>query len=112
MRPRSFWGLALCLLWAPAAQAQNPPVTVSVDAAANQHPINPLIYGVNFGKTASLGDLGATLNRFGGNSSGRYNWLQNIDNRGVDYYFESIPYLDPTPGEVGDTFIATTKAGG
>jgi hypothetical protein len=113
MRPRSCWGLALCLLWAPAAQAQNPPVTVTVDAGpGTEHPISPLIYGVHFADTGTLTDLGATLNRYGGNSSGRYNWLQNIDNRGVDWYFESIPYLDPTPGEVGDTFIATTKAGG
>jgi len=112
MRPRSFVGLAVFLWVVPAAHAQNPPVTVNVDAAANQHPINPLIYGVNFGGTGNLTDLGATLNRLGGNSTGRYNWQQNIDNRGVDYYFESIPYPDHTPGELGDTFISNTKAAG
>jgi hypothetical protein len=113
MRPRRFFAVAACLLvWPAVARAQNPPVTVNVDAAANQHPINPLIYGVHFADTGTLSDLGATLNRLGGNSTGRYNWVQNIDNRGVDYYFESIPYPDHTPGELGDTFISTTKAGG
>jgi glycosyl hydrolase family 44/Calx-beta domain-containing protein len=112
MRPRSFVGLAVFLCVVPAAHAQNPPVTVNVDAAANQHPISPLIYGVNFGDTATLSDLGATVNRNGGNSTGRYNWLQNIDNRGVDYYFESIPYPDHAPGEHGDTFISDSKAAG
>jgi len=112
MRQRSFFALAAILVVAPSAHAQNPPVTVSVDAAANQHPISPLIYGVHFADTPTLLDLKATINRYGGNSSGRYNWMQNIDNRGVDFYFESIPYFDPTPGELGDTFISTTKAGG
>jgi hypothetical protein len=112
MRPRSFVALAALLAAAPAAHAQNPPVIVSVDANANQHPISPLIYGVHFANTATLQDLNATLNRYGGNSSGRYNWLQNVDNRGVDYFFESIPYPDHTPGELGDTFIQTTQAGG
>jgi hypothetical protein len=112
MRLRSVVALLGLLAVASAAEAQNPPVTVSVDASANQHPIDPLIYGVHFADTPTLLDLGATLNRYGGNSSGRYNWLQNVDNRGVDYFFESIPYPDHTPGELGDTFIQTTKAGG
>ena len=113
MRLRSLVVALLALLAvAPAAQAQNPPVTVLVDANANQHPIDPLIYGVHFADTPTLQDLGATLNRYGGNSSGRYNWLQNVDNRGVDYFFESIPYPDHTPGELGDTFISTTRAAG
>jgi hypothetical protein len=114
MRLRSEITLAalLAAVAVPAAHAQNPPVTVSVDANAGQHPIDPLIYGVHFADAPTLQDLGATMNRYGGNSSGRYNWLQNIDNRGVDYFFESIPYPNHTAGEWMDTFIATTKAGG
>src|SRR2546428_7644435 len=92
-------GLALTtLLAAPAAHAQNPSVTVSVDAAANHRSISPRIYGVHFAGSATLLDLNATVNRYGGNSAGRYNWLQNIDNRGVDFYFASIPYGAPVTG--------------
>lgn len=97
---------------ASAAQGQgNPPVTVSVDVAANRRTISPLIYGVHFTLTADLLDLNATINRLGGNSVGRYNYLQNIDNRGGDYFFESIPYADVVGG-LGDDFITATKAGG
>ena len=92
-------------------RAQNPPVTVSVDTSTNRHAINPLIYGVHFGDKDVLLDLNATLNRYGGNSSGRYNWEQNVDNRGVDYFFESIPYVN-VPGELGDSFIDQSKQGG
>jgi hypothetical protein len=101
--------LATLLACAGLAEAQ---VAISVDAAANQHPIDPRIYGIHFGSAATLNDLNATMNRYGGNSSGRYNWQQNVDNRGIDYFFESIPYADPTPGALGDAFILNTKNGG
>lgn len=38
--------LCVLLLHTTAARAQNPPVTISVDANANRRPINPNIYGV------------------------------------------------------------------
>src|SRR5438132_14345304 len=65
-------------------------VMVNVDAALNQHAINPTIYGVNFAGTADLTDLNATLNRSGGTPTSTYNWQVNASNRGKDYYFESL----------------------
>lgn len=91
------------------ALAQNPAVTISVDAAANQHPINPNIYGVAYASTDALNDLNAPLNRNGGNNTSRYNWLQNGDNRAQDWYFESIGDTSSVAGERGDTFIASAK---
>jgi hypothetical protein len=44
------------------------------------------------------------LNRFGGNPRSRYNWQQNVDNTGSDYFFLSFPF-DPTPGELADTHV-------
>jgi hypothetical protein len=96
----------------PSVQAQNPPVTVSVDANANRRAINPLIYGVAHADTASLADLNCPLNRSGGNNTSRYNWQLNADNRGSDWYFESLGYASATPGEVGDTFVSTSKSAG
>src|ERR1041384_6133392 len=90
--------------------AQNPAVTISVDAAANQHPIDPNIYGVAYATTAELNDLNAPPHRYGGNNASRYNWLQNADNRAQDWYFESIGDSSASAGERGDTFIADTKA--
>src|SRR6266496_3581291 len=82
--------------------AQNPAVTVSVDAAANRHPINPEVYGVAYGTATTLADLNAPLNRYGGNNTSRYNWQLNADNRGSDWYFESIGDSSSVPGERGD----------
>jgi hypothetical protein len=89
-----------------------PSVTVSVDAAANLHPINPNVYGVAYGTTSQLADLNVPLNRYGGNNASRYNWQLNADNRGSDWYFESIPDASSVPGERGDTFLANSRAGG
>jgi len=95
-----------------AAFAANPAITVAVDAGAKQLPINPNIYGVAFGSTADLLDMNVPLNRSGGNNTSRYNWNINADNRGMDWYFESIGYNSSVPGEVGDTFIQSSKAAG
>src|SRR5262249_31368166 len=51
-------------------------------------------------------------NRYGGNNTTRYNWQINADNRGQDWYFESIGDTSSVAGERGDTFISTTQAGG
>lgn len=95
-----------CFL-AHSAAAQ---VVVNVDAAANQHPINPLIYGVAFGNAAQLSDLNAPLNRSGGNATTRYNWQTNSSNRAADYYFESIG--SGAPGQDADNFISTAFSSG
>src|SRR5215470_5167451 len=107
------WMATLGLGLAASLSAQNPPVTVAIDAAAGRHPINPLIYGVAYAPdAATLANLNAPANRLGGNPTSRYNWQSNVDNRCADYYFESIPYPSATAGELGDTFIATSRAGG
>ncbi len=86
-------------------------VTIQIDATANRHWINPLIYGTAYATTAQLLDLNSPLNREGGNNTTRYNWQQNADNRANDFYFESIAYPSNVAGEVGDTFIQQTKNG-
>jgi PKD repeat protein len=56
--------------------------------------------------------LNAPLNRYGGNASSRYNWQANGDNRGQDWYFESLGDASAIPGERGDTFVTTSRSGG
>jgi PKD repeat protein len=92
--------------------AQNPAVTVSVDVNANRHPINPQIYGVAYGDATTLPDLNAPVNRYGGNNTSRYNWQVNGDNRGQDWYFESIGDTSSSPAERGDTFISMSRTAG
>jgi PKD repeat protein len=115
----AFFGIVLCLavttatlLPVPVAHAQNPSVTVNVDANANRRPINPNIYGIAHASTAELNDLNSSLNRQGGNNTTRYNWQQNADNRANDWYYQSIGDASATAGERGDTFINNAKAAG
>ena len=85
-------------------------VTITVDAAASRRPINPAIYGVAHATTAELQELNAPLHRYGGNNTSRYNWQLNADNRGADWYFQSIPESSVTPGQRGDDFVLTSRA--
>lgn len=103
---------ALFLLTCTAALSQNAAVTVDVNTTAQRKPINPLIYGVNYGTATTLADLNAPLHRLGGNNTSRYNWRLNADNRGFDWYFESIAESDATPGGRGDSFYSLNKAAG
>jgi hypothetical protein len=88
------------------------PVTLTVDAAADRHPIDPRVYGMAFASQAQVADLNVSLNRSGGNSESRYNWQLNAHNRAMDWYFESLPDDSSTPGAAGDSFITGTKNGG
>jgi hypothetical protein len=88
---------------------QNAAVTVTVDVAANRRAINPAIYGVAYATPAQLQDLNAPLHRYGGNNTSRYNWQLNADNRGADWYFESIPEPSATPGQRGDDFVINSR---
>jgi hypothetical protein len=103
-------GVLILILVAGRAHAQ--PVTVPVDAATGRHPIDPRIYGLAYPDPASISDLRCPLSRWGGNNTSRYNWQQNADNRGADWYFESIAYSSPNAGDATDTFISQAKAGG
>ena len=95
-----------------SASAQNAPVTISVDTAAQRHAINPLIYGVAFASKADLAALNAPVNRSGGNSTTTYNWVANAQNLAQDYYFESYPGTGTTPASDVDAFITDTLADG
>jgi len=51
------WLLYSYALSACLAIAQNPAVTVQIDANAGRHPIDPRIYGVSYGDAQNLVDL-------------------------------------------------------
>lgn len=95
-----------------ASRVQASTISITVDAAANRRPINPKIYGVAYASEAQLRDLSVPLHRYGGNNTTRYNWQLNADNRGNDWYFESIAEPSATPGQRGDDIIATARANG
>jgi hypothetical protein len=83
---------ALALAAAPgrnAGAATGP--ALRINAGANQHAISPLIYGMNFADARLAQDLRLPVDRWGGNSTTRYNWQIDVHNTGSDYYFENIP---------------------
>ncbi|HYM11819.1 MAG TPA: glycoside hydrolase family 44 protein [Bryobacterales bacterium] len=108
MRTRN---LLLAILAVPLF-AQNPAVTISVDANGNRHAISPYVYGMNYATAAQLADLNVLINRQGGNNTSRYNWQLNCDNRDNDWYFESIADSSSTPAYRGDSFISDCKSNG
>lgn len=106
--------VTLLALTGPAAtgSAQGVEVAITVNIAAGRHKIDPRIYGLAYATPEQLRDLNAPLNRMGGNNTSRYNWKLNADNRGNDWFFESIPDDNATPGERGDSFVTRSLAGG
>jgi hypothetical protein len=100
------------LVLALAAASVAAQTVVDVDATDRGQHISPLVYGVAFASPAQLTDLNVPLNRWGGNPTSRYNWQLNADNRGQDWYFESIGYSSAVPGEGPDSFITQARAAG
>ena len=90
----------------------NTPVSITVDAQLNRHPISPLLYGVAFASANQLADGNFTLNRSGGDAEPRYNWQLNAHNHGFDWYFESIDDGSATPAATADDFVANSQNSG
>ena len=90
-------------------------IPVSVDAAAEKHPISRLIYGVAHASRPELEALGATLNRWGGNPNSRHNWVLNAWNSASDWEFRNHGpegAAVTTPGGSADAFIQDSAAVG
>src|ERR1700679_1555074 len=86
--------------------------TISIDATANVHAIDPRIYGVSFGSQADVKALNAPLNRMGGNNMSDYNWQVDAQNLDQDYYYESYPDKSAKAGGYADSFIKNSKQAG
>jgi Glycoside hydrolase family 44 len=87
-------------------------VVVNVDASAPGTAISPFIYGVASADGATMQALGATVDRWGGNPSTQYNWVNGHSwNAARDWEFRNTNYGNPT-GSVADSFVAETVAAG
>src|SRR5271154_2346147 len=100
----------IVLLGAIQALAQNPSTSVSVDANANRHAINPNIYGIAYGDAHDMTTLNAPLNRWGGDATSRYNWQIDAHSAGADWYFETYSDGSGTPSGSADQYLATTRS--
>lgn len=98
-------------------EALKPGATVNVDCQSpDRKPIDSRIYGIsNTGAsylTADTSQLGATINRWGGNTTSRYNFkLGNVWNTALDYYWRNVEVADGTNNAV-EKFFGKNKAEG
>lgn len=81
--------LAVLLFYTASLHAAT--VTVTIDLDQNRRAINPEIYGANFAESSQLNDPGFTVQRWGGNSTSRYNWQADVHNTAADYFYQNIP---------------------
>ena len=93
----------------PTATRAGAAVRVVVDVSQGRHHISPLIYGVNFAsQVAGLGGaFRVPVDRWGGNSTSRYNYANHTYNTGSDYYFENIV---AGPGESLDAQVRNDRS--
>ncbi len=88
-------------------------VQMTVDVLANRHAISPLVYGVNFPNNAAyITDSGATLVRWGGNASTRYNWVNFDTNAANDWYFINRAFGNAPPYQDSVQFVSSMAAAG
>ncbi|HUL79927.1 MAG TPA: glycoside hydrolase family 44 protein [Vicinamibacteria bacterium] len=110
-------GVVVTALLLGAAAAFPADVTVTVDPAADHRPVSPLVFGVNFASRATLTRMLYPANRWGGNSTTRYSWVDDTSNRASDWFFFNIPEDDPDPttlpdGSSADLFVDDARAAG
>jgi hypothetical protein len=53
----------------------------AVDPGADRRPVSPLVFGVNFASPATVLRMRYTANRWGGNATSRYSWVDDTSNR-------------------------------
>ncbi len=91
-------------------------VTIDVNVLRDRHPISPYIYGVNFPADIAgyVAGTGATLIRWGGNASTRYNWKNFNTNAAADWYFINRSMDSRPAGTYLDSlsFVTSTVAAG
>ncbi|WP_428485254.1 glycoside hydrolase family 44 protein [Rhodopila sp.] len=97
-----------------SALAQNSPgPAISVNPAADQHPISPYIYGMaEYGVTPKY-QAAARLSvmRWGGDGTSRYNWIVDSSNAGFDWYFMGGDgNASPVPSAEPDALVAADNA--
>lgn len=97
-----------------AAKVSGETKTMSIDCLGSRHKISPYIYGIGYSGagylTAKPWNLGATINRWGGNPTSRYNFEQgNVWSSASDYYFRNG---EITSGNAFESFAANNAAAG
>jgi hypothetical protein len=105
----------ILLLTSAAASAAD--VSVSVDPAADHRAVSPYVFGVNFASGTTLARMHYPANRWGGNATTRYSWVDDVSNRASDWFFLNVPEPCPAPcglpdNSSADSFVDETRGAG
>jgi cellulose 1,4-beta-cellobiosidase len=88
-------------------------IQVTVDVLSDRHALSPYIYGVNFpSSTPYIQDTGATMIRWGGNASSRYNWKNFNTNAAADWYFSNRSMGSAPLYQDSTQFVSNVKSVG
>lgn len=90
---------------------------LQIDASADRHAISPYTYGANGVDESVASLIRIPLNRWGGNSTTRYNWQNATRNAAADWFFENLPEdaTDPVAlpnGSASDLFVDANRRTG
>ena len=79
------------------------------------HIVSPYIFGANWDEISKLVDMGVSVRRWGGNRTTKYNWKQDVDSAGSDWYYlndEGVPKGTPESQKRYYRFIQETLRAG
>ncbi len=97
----------------PVAMQVNPlppaAATATVTLGKPAHEISPHVLGVNWGPAKALKDLGAGGNRWGGNRATKYNWKDDLDSAGSDWFFLNDYGVEPGTPETAKSYYRFIK---
>ncbi len=65
--------------------------SIQIDPSVVVREIDPKIYGLNFADPVLATEIGLPINRWGGNSTSRYDFVNNRTNLAADFFFENHP---------------------
>ena len=107
--PRISLLVALLSCAAAVAQTQGPALTVN--AKSQRHPISPDVYGINnYSSDLSIfTQMGASVQRWGGDATSLYNWQVDSSNAGLDWFYiggSGTPQSQVVPGQSVDTMLS------
>ena len=98
----------------PAVASAGP--ALSIDVGQPGTAISPDVYGASFATPAFAASARIPLDRWGGNSTSRYDYRTDDYNTGLDWYFENLRWDGGQASSGGpsalDTFVATSTASG
>ena len=97
----------------PAVVDVNPVAASAVQATVAlgkpAHDISPHVFGVNFAPRGALAHLGPGGNRWGGNRTTKYNWKEDIDSAGSDWFFLNDYGVEPGTPETDKSYHRFVK---